>query len=433
MKKFLLKPLFVLFFTLLTTLAGAVDARYFHPGEFGRVEAVMFAHPINVPFELIVEISKDVKAIIIVENERRLNMIRARLTNDGANMNNVEFLQFPTDRYWTRDYGPWVVFNKTDMTRRIVGYTYNRNRPLDNMVGERYANSIGIPFVRMPVYHTGGNYMTDGYGTAMSTTLLLKENTRYTEETILQPFAENMGMNRYLLYEDINGEYIEHIDCWAKLVSPDTVIMRQLPRDSRLYDLAESTAQSIASTPSAYGTNYRVIRINTSRNEPYSNSLIVNNKVFVPIKGTPNDEAALATYRNAMPGYEVFGFDGQWLSTDALHCRTKEIPDSGLLHIEYTPANGIVRTADSINIKFTVYPFSRTDVINDKTGVYWKAANSTQWSFVKATPEADRVYSVAIPLNGNNPIQYYIHAEDRSGRAENIPFIGAPMAFTYRP
>jgi agmatine deiminase len=65
----------------------------------------------------------------------------------------------------------------------------------------------------------------------------------------------------------------------------------------------------------------------------YTNSLILNDHVYVPIVGPPhedNDRAALSAYQQALPDHTIVGIppkpDTPWLGTDALHCRTHEVP-----------------------------------------------------------------------------------------------------------
>jgi len=47
-----------------------------------------------------------------------------------------------------------------------------------------------------------------------------------------------------------------------------------------------------------------------------------------------------------MPNHEILPFTGSWMSTDALHCRIKGIPDLSL----YSYAQGDVNTDGIINI-----------------------------------------------------------------------------------
>ena len=78
---------------------------------------------------------------------------------------------------------------------------------------------------------------------------------------------------------------------------------------------------------------YRIIRIDCPPYDgyniaAYTNSLILNQKVFVPLFNIPGDAQALETFEAALPGYEVIGFPwGSWYYYDALHCRTRAIFD----------------------------------------------------------------------------------------------------------
>ena len=96
--------------------------------------------------------------------------------------------------------------------------------------------------------------------------------------------------------------------------------------------MIEDVANYFASTTTETGDTWELYRVYTPNDQPYTNSLILNNKVFVPIMNSSWDDDALEVYRDALPGYEVLGFTGSWQSTDALHCRVRGIPD-----ITYTP------------------------------------------------------------------------------------------------
>ena len=95
-----------------------------------------------------------------------------------------------------------------------------------------------------------------------------------------------------------------------------------------------------ASQTCSYGTPFQVFRVYTPNDQPYTNSIILNKKVIVPITGSSWDDDALQSYEDAMPGYEVVGMTGSWESTDALHCRAKGIADVSMLHIHHLPILG---------------------------------------------------------------------------------------------
>ena len=148
-------------------------------------------------------------------------------------------------------------------------------------------------------------------------------------------------------FDNPNQESIQHIDCIAKLVNPETIIIKQVPESSPEYECMEEFANSFFELNTFYGRPFKIHRIFCPEisggyweNNPvaaYTNSLILNDKVFVPIMNSSWDDEALEAYELAMPGYEVLGFTGSWESTDALHCRTKGIPDLQMLQIFHNP------------------------------------------------------------------------------------------------
>jgi len=161
-------------------------------------------------------------------------------------------------------------------------------------------------------------------------------------------------------------------------------------------------------------------------NEPYINSLILNNKVFVPITGSQWDDDALDAYEAAMPGYEVLGFTGSWQSTDALHCRAKGIPDPEMLYIKHTPLSGAINGDEGVTIAFDAIAYSGYDIDTSASIVYWKE-NSGNWqtSTIQATG-GDSYQAIIAPQQNNSLISYYIHMEDTHGKTANHPYIGAP-------
>ncbi len=181
----------------------------------------------------------------------------------------------------------------------------------------------------MDLIHTGGNYMTDGMGISASSELVWEENPSLTHEEIDGLVDDYLGIETYHVIPDPNNTYIDHIDCWAKFLDVDKILIRSVPESHPQYDEIEATADYFAEQTSSYGNLYEVYRAYTPNNEPYTNSLILNKKVLVPITGSSYDDEAIESYELAMPGYEVIGFSGSWQSTDALHCRTKGIADIG--------------------------------------------------------------------------------------------------------
>jgi hypothetical protein len=219
---------------------------------------------------------------------------------------------------------------------------------------------------------------------------------------------------------------IQHIDTWGKYLDVDKILLPLVPTTHPHYDEIEATVDFMETLTSSYGTPYEIYRVNTPNNEPYTNSLIINDHVFVAVTGSEWDDDAIATYQEAMPGYTVVGMTGSWLSSDALHCRTKALADDEMLYISHMPllGNQAVQTAYTIDVEITAY--SGADVLNDEVKVYYRN-NNDDWSSIIMTPLGGKLYQASIPAGAEGSmISYYISAQDAIGKVANHPYIGAP-------
>ncbi|MCD4665758.1 MAG: agmatine deiminase family protein [Bacteroidales bacterium] len=393
--------------------------------EFDQMEGVLIRYPFGINYQLIAGMSEEIIVTTIVETQSQQNYITGQYESHGVNMENVNFLLAESDSYWTRDYGPWYVTYGEDQIG-IVDFIYNRPRPLDNAIPLAMADFLGIEWFGMELIHAGGNYMTDGMGISSSSELVWEENPTMTHEEIDQMVNEYLGINTYHVIPDPNNTYIDHIDCWGKFLDIDKVLIREVPPTHSQYDEIEATADYYANQVSAYGNNYEVYRVFTPNNQPYTNSLILNNRVLVPITGSPWDDDAIASYQEVMPGYDIIGFTGSWESTDALHCRTKGIADRNMLYIKHLPLFGIQPFQPDYEIEAEITAYSGQPIYNDSVRVvYW--INGGNQEEIVMTYEGGKLYSAVISGVPENPeISYYIHAADESGKSVNHPFIGEP-------
>jgi agmatine/peptidylarginine deiminase len=400
------------------------------PAEFEPMQGALIRYPFGISYDIIKEMAEDVNVVTIVASTSEKNTVQNQYQSHGVNLSHCSYLIAPTDTYWTRDYGPWFIINN-ESVQGVVDFTYNRPRPDDDQIPTEYAENQSLPVYDMPLVTAGGNYMTDGQGIAISTTLVWEENPGYTPEEINQTVHDYLGITTYHVVPDVNNEYIKHIDCWGKYLSPDTILIRSVPSTHSQYDEIEAAVHYFENQTSCYGAPYHVVRVYTPGDEPYTNSLILNNKVLVPIVGDQWDDDAIASYQAAMPGYEVLGFTGTWESTDALHCRVMGITDRYMLYIEHTPLTGNQTSQSGFDIVATIHPYSEQPLIPTTTGVYWKT-DDQGWQFIQMQPLGDDSYHAVIPPQADGTVvSYYIHAEDASGRAENHPYIGAEGAYTF--
>lgn len=412
--------------------------------EFQPMGGVMIAYTdrFGVPVNLISELSFITKVKVLVYPASDSNTVKNRLIAGGVNMDNVQYWVINHDSYWTRDYGPWFIVDGQDRVC-AVDFTYNRpSRPHDENALPAVVNKMGIPRYEMPMVHTGGNYMVNGYGTAASTDLVLEENPNQTLASLQTMAHEYLGIDNYMFLNDPLGDYIAHIDCWGKFLSVDKVLIAQVsPTDSRYNDY-EDVADVFANSLTPWGNHYQVYRVYAPGNNyctPYTNSLILNDHVFVPISGTQWDNAAVEVYRQAMPGYTVVSIMKQntapWQNTDALHCRTHELADTGMLFIKHFPILGHKNPSDDFLVEADIKPLSGQALVSDSVRVYYRV-NDNDWQSVRMNAVNGSQYQVAIPgLQPNDEVDYYIFAKDQSGRRECHPYIGSadPHHFSINP
>jgi len=387
--------------------------------EFERMSAVLVRFPFGISVSLIAAMALETPVVTLVASTSQENTVRAQYTAAGIDPAMTSFIRTGTNSYWTRDYGPWFV--QTGGEVAVVDFPYNRPRPADDDVPLAVAANLGLDVYGMPLIHTGGNWMTDGYGTAASSDLVVEENPGLTEAQIEGLVEDYLGVERYFTLPDPNNTYIDHIDCWGKFLAVDKVLIRQVPASHAQYDEIEAVADWFAQADCGWGRPYRVYRVYTPNNQPYTNSLILNGRVFVPVMNSSWDDEALAVYEEAMPGYEVLGFTGSWESTDALHCRTKGIADPGLLHIHHVPPDS-AEAGTALHLEAVLTASSGQALLADSLRC-WYRLDGGPWQ--SAPLQADQG-SWACELVPPHPglLEYCLQAADASGRFEQHPFTG---------
>lgn len=268
--------------------------------------------------------------------------------------------------------------------------------------------------------------MTDGMGIAASTKLVWEENPSLSHIEIDQLMNDFLGIHTYHVVPDPNNTYIDHIDCWGKFLDVDKLLIREVPVTHAQYDEIEAIVDYFEAQTSSYGTPFQIYRVYTPNNEPYTNSLILNDKVFVPTMSSSWDDEAIALYESAMPGYEVLGFyDSDWKSTDAIHCRLRGTANREMLYINHIPISGTVSNRANYEINATIVPYSGQPVYNDSLLVYFKIDGGVYTS-VPMISMGENNYQGIIPEQaGGSEIAYYLHTADQSGQRANHPFIGA--------
>ena len=412
------------------------------PAEYEPMQAVMIVYPLGIPIELVKEMAEDCKVITVATSFEQ-TYAKIDYQAAGVNMDNCEFLTATTNSYWIRDFGPWYIFNGREAA--IVDNIYNRPRPYDDDLPSYFAEYWDIEMFGMKVVHTGGNMMQDGFGVGVSDDIVITESVAegITEEQVYERMKAYLGIDPYHVTIDPQGDYIAHVDCWGKFLAPDKIVLARVPESNPRYPYYEEVAEYFANTNCSWGYPYKVYRIDIPGGNvvsPYTNSLILNKKVLVPI-GSNNtyNENALAVYREAMPGYEVIGFKNNdswigWLNTDALHCRTRGVMDFDMLYVDHRDVIfGQQEWRDSLAVTSKFVAYSGADLKQDSLLVYYSIDGGEYMTAkMRPTGNPDEYVAYIKGYQGNSKVDYYVFGADESGRRCQQPVFGVldPHTFT---
>lgn len=393
------------------------------------------------------------KVIITTQNEASVS---AYLTSNGIDLTNVIFMNAPWNSIWIRDYAGNTVYSNDVGERALTDWIYNRPRPLDNVMPSAHAALVGSPIYitntgTNDLVNTGGNFMSDGLGNAFASELILEENqagnpynvSAKTEAQIDGIMSSYMGIDNYIKMPVLPYDGIHHIDMHMKLLDEETLLVSRYPNGVADGPQIQANINEVVNNQmSVFGTPYDVIWIDappsTSGSYPdtggsyrtYSNSVIINKSILVPIYRPEVDVAALAVYEEAMPGYNVVGIDvdnsGENLisSAGAIHCITHTIGVNNPLLIVHQPidqANAGTTVAVNAMIKHNSGIFQAT--------VFWREQGTTEFNETLMTFVSDDNWTASIPIsNSGIDFEYYINGHANSGKKVNRPLV-APDGF----
>lgn len=321
----------------------------------------MVSWPLDVPDALVVEIAKDDIVYLLVRPEARA-AAEAKMTELGVAPPHLELIECSVESNWPRDWGPHqLIFGSGEwglVDHDFQGYpSYPAGYglpgdasndaeieiwptgPGDDLVVDELAASFGAPSFDLGAHLTGGNFLVDGHGTAFCTRAQLLENADHFDEAGWRKRVRQVtGTTRIIVLENTEPQGIQHIDCWLKPLDAQRLLVKRPPAGHPEEAAIDRNIEVLSKLHGVFGEPYEIVRIDCPpipRNKPwendnpiaaYTNSLILNHKVLVPLYGIPGDARALEQWRAAMPGYEVIGFESDnWIGYDAIHCRSRAV------------------------------------------------------------------------------------------------------------
>jgi agmatine deiminase len=270
----------------------------------------------------------------------------------GVDLARVEFLRFPTNRGWTRDFGP--IFVRTGGAKPLLAiarFHFNawakyKDWKKDDKIPQLAAKRFKLPLINAKMVLEGGSIDVNGRGTLLTTEeCLLDPNvqtrnpglSRYEIESV---FRDTLGITNTLwLGKGIAGDDTHgHVDDLCRFVSPTTVVLCQEsnPSDVNYKPLAENRerlqgahlengrAIEVVDLPMPAPLYFDGVRLPAS----YANFYIANAAVLVPTFNDPKDRIALGILAELFPDRPVVGIhavDLVW-GLGTIHCLTQQEP-----------------------------------------------------------------------------------------------------------
>lgn len=381
------------------------------------------------------------------------NSVKNTLSNNGVPDQNLEFMEIPFNSIWIRDYAGNTMYRNDVDSLFLVDWIYNRPRPDDDVMPEQHANWHNIPLYSTTLaptdmVNTGGNFMSDGHGTAFASELILEENeagnpyfvTVKTEQDIDDIMNDFMGLDRYIKMTVLPYDDIHHIDMHMKLLDEETLLVSEYPTGVADGPQIEANIQYVLSTfNSMFGTPYKVIRIpsppSTGGSYPdnggyyrtYANQVFINKTVLLPIYREEYDTTAMRILQDAMPGYNIVGIDvdngGQNLISlsGAIHCITHTVGVEDPMLITHQPLDDTYET---------VIPYQVSAEIKHRSGI---ASADCYYSTTQGGPytQIPMVYSgtgdtwiTNIPAQpAGTHVYYYVEGTANSGKVQVRPIV----------
>jgi agmatine deiminase len=272
------------------------------------------------------------------------------LNKIGVDLARVDFLRFPTNRGWTRDFGP--IFVRGDKGRAIARFHFNawakyKDWKQDAKIPERAAKHFRLPLIQGKIVLEGGSIDVNGRGTLITTEECLLDpkvqtrNPGLSRGEIETVFRETLGITNTLwLGKGIAGDDTHgHVDDLCRFVKPGTVVLcrEDDPKDVNYRPLAENrerlqgmhlergTSIEVVDLPMPAPLSFDGVRLPAS----YANFYISNAAVLVPTFNDPQDRIALGILAELFRDRPVVGIhavDLVW-GLGTIHCLTQQEPE----------------------------------------------------------------------------------------------------------
>ena len=409
--------------------------------------------------ELITAIQEaGVKAYICIRNETDKKLLIQHFEEKETPLTNYEFLVYPSNSIWIRDFGPINFYYGTDDQIGWVDLNYFNKRKNDDNFTSFWAEKFGIEYTYMPLNFEGGNILMNGQKSMTTSESVYSRNTSYTKEEIDQLLKKSFNLDHlYVLKELKYDGGTGHIDLYIDMNNENRFIYTKQSKEmatildyedyqtiqNNIEFLKTQTSQGGIGKPYLFGTipfptqdngstYHDVDKINRT-NRTYSNHLIVNKTIIQPVFNNgktgniTGDKAALDIIKKQYPGYKIIQIDARYFEGKggSVHCVTKEFHAENPIRFKHYPYSGKI---DSCQYSYPVDIVITNKSGIDKTTLFSRKKGDPIWKQTTMNKGASHHWTSKITLNpnsNNDIIEYYFSAISNNGKTMTYPMTGA--------
>lgn len=430
-----------------------------HMAEWEELQALQVtwrSYP-EILTQIVFHAAQEVPVVVFCNNQNTVTSAQTALQAAGVNMANVELVLAPNNSVWVRDYGPNCVYANEVEDLYFIDWVYNRpTRPLDDALPDLAGAHFNIPVYSTTqnperLVNTGGNFMSDGLGTAFASKLILTENGignpygagPHDEAEIDAIFNDYMGLQRYIKMETLPYDAIHHIDMHMRLLDEETLLVGQYPTGISDGPQIEANIEYVLNNfNSSFDTPYKIVRIPQPPDfngtyppagdyRTYTNAVFVNKTILLPGYELQYDTVAQRIYHENYPGYKVVTINCNDMigASGALHCITKEVGSPDPLWMVHQSLPDIDDNELQGDYPVSAQIKHRTGIANAQVFYTIDTTQAYQPVELQFTGPSTGTWSGYIPHQPNGTkVFYYLRGEANSSKSQVRP-LAAPEGY----
>ncbi|MDP3817113.1 agmatine/peptidylarginine deiminase [Pseudomonas sp.] len=264
---------------------------------------------------------------------------------------NIELIELAVNDSWCRDSGPSFVCHPqlgvAGVSWRFNAWGGKSAHELDEGLGRRILNGLGLECFGTPLANEGGAIHVDGEGTLITTESVLlnaNRNPGISKADMEEIFTRLLGVRKTIWLpgdpDYVTGDMTDgHVDGVCAFARPGALLVDATHDQSSVYaEVVRENRRALELATDARGRRFELLELYEASAAvdsdaevfcaSYTNFYIANGAIIMPAYGIAADEEAAATLRMAFPGREVVPVRINQLAHGGggVHCITQQQP-----------------------------------------------------------------------------------------------------------